>query len=101
MIVGLPSYTAGPRADWSLIPEHMIGGLRRYIENGIEPGSFLEAVLCNDLKGAVGRADQTNKHRLHDYIMFLYNFAPSSCWGSPEKYTAWVEQCGLNWSDVA
>ena len=101
MSADLPSYTVGREADWSLIPEHMIGGLRRYIEFGIEPGGFLEAVLCNDLKNAVGRADNTNKHRLNDYIMFLYNFAPSDWRGSPEKYQAWIDRRGLNWDGVA
>jgi large subunit ribosomal protein L9 len=36
----------------------MIGGLRRYIENGIGPGDFLWAVLTNDLRGAIERADE-------------------------------------------
>ena len=47
-----------------LIPDHMHGAVIRYVEDGIEPGGFLEAVLCNDLKGAVMRADAINKARL-------------------------------------
>ena len=50
-------------ADWSLIPDYMRGGLRRYLAHGIEPGSFLSAVLRNDLIDACGRADDTNRHR--------------------------------------
>src|ERR1700688_125871 len=90
-----PSYTAGARADWSLIPSHCIGGLRRYIENGIEPGSFLTAVLSNNLRHACEYADSTNKHRLFDYCQFLYSYAPSECWGSPERFDAWVKKRGL------
>ena len=98
---GLPMYTVGGKPDWGLIPEHMIGGLRRYIENGIEPGHFLEAVLCNNLKGSVAYSDGINKHRLVDYVTFLHNFAPMQCWGSVERYEAWIKQGGLGWTEVA
>ena len=62
------TYTSA-KPDWSLIPEYMIGSLRRYIENGIEPGSFLSAVLCNDLRGACECADDTN----HAYPVDTHN----------------------------
>lgn len=74
-----------------LLPEHMWGGMKRYLENGIMPGSFLTAVLLNDLKGALGQADHINRNRLHDIVTFLYNYAPGTCWGSPDKVNAWVE----------
>lgn len=90
----LPNYTPG-KADWSLIPEHMRGGLRLYIEEGIEPGSFLTAVLCNDLRGAVGKADHINIHRIVEWMQFLYNHAPAGCWGSKENYEAWIKHGGM------
>lgn len=92
----LPSYTVGRPADWSLIPPHMIGGLRRYIEDGIPPGSFLTAVLSNDLRGACERADDENRHCLFDYVSFLYNHAPTGSWGSKENFGAWCDLGGLN-----
>jgi hypothetical protein len=55
-----------------------------------DPGDFLEAVLCNNLKEAVGRADDTNLPALPSLVGWLYNFAPSSAWGSPEKVTSWL-----------
>ena len=84
------------KTDWSLIPEYMQGGMRRYFEEGIKPGSFLEAVLVNDLKEACGRADDTNRLHLFDYVMFLYNYAPSRSWGPPENYRAWIAKGGLS-----
>lgn len=78
------------KAD-ELIPSHMHGGLYRYLVSGIEPGDFLMAVLENNLREAVGRADHINQPKLPDYIRYLYNYAPSKCWGSPEKVAAWVE----------
>ena len=96
----LPSYT-GSEPQWSLIPDYMIGGLRRYIENGIAPGSFLTAILCNDLRGACAQADDVNRHRLCDYMQFLYSYAPAGCWGSEDRFRTWVKNGGLGWKDVA
>ena len=79
----------------------MISGLRRYIENGIEPGSFLSSLLCNDLRRTFEAADDVNSHRVRDYVQFLYSYAPAGCWGSEEKYVAWIERGGLGFKDVA
>ena len=73
------------------IPEYMMGGIERYIEHGIEPGDFLTAVICNDLAEAVGRADDTNIRNIPAYLGYLYNEAPSPCWGSPAKFKAWMK----------
>ena len=94
-----PSYT-GSQADWSLIPDHMIGGLRRYIENGVEPGGFLKALLGNDLKETFHRADDGNRRRVFEYLSFLYNYAPSDCWGSRDRVNAWMAHRGLDWKEV-
>ena len=72
------------------IPERMMGGITRYVEQGIPPGHFLSAVISNDLSEAVSRADEENIKNLPAYIGYLYNEVPSSCWGSPEKMKAWI-----------
>ena len=77
------------------IPERMMGGLTRYIEEGIEPGHFLAAVICNDLREAVGRADDENIRNIPAYVGYLYNHAPSSSWGSREKFDAWIHELAL------
>lgn len=82
-------------ADWSLIPDHMRAALRRYIALGIPPGSFLEAVLSNDLKNAFGRADDENRRRLFEWVRFLYNYAPTGCWGSPDTVKDWIKSGGI------
>lgn len=74
-----------------LLPEHMRGAMQRYIENRIPPGSFLMAVLSNDLMDALGRADSVNRVRLRDIAVWLYNFSPSGCFGSVEKVRAWLQ----------
>jgi len=75
----------------NFIPDHMMAGLLRYIEHRVMPGDFLQAVLANDLKDAVGRADNTNINILHVYVTFLYNEAPAKCWGSREAIAAWIK----------
>jgi hypothetical protein len=73
------------------IPEYMQGGIIRYYENGQPPGHFLKAVIDNDLRGAIERADDTNVHCLKNYIMWFYNHAPGGSWGRDgacQKYLA-------------
>ena len=74
----------------ALIPLHCRAGIIRYIEEHIPPGSFLTAVLSNDLIRAVRAADAANYAALRDYVRFLTFHAPGDCWGSPEKFKAWV-----------
>ena len=64
----------------------------RYVEHRIPTGGFLEAVLSNDLMGAVGRADAGNLRDLHEICSYVYNRIPSGCWGSPEKVRAWLNR---------
>jgi len=77
--------------DYSKISPTTMGGLKRYIENRIEGGGFLTAVLSNNLKEAIGRADNWNLETLLIIVCWLYNEAPSDCWGSPEKVSAWLK----------
>jgi len=74
-----------------IIRDEMMDGLIRYIEHGIPPGHFLSAVLTNDLSEAVSRADEQNLANLPAYIGFLYNEAPSGCWGSPKHFNEWMD----------
>jgi hypothetical protein len=76
------------------VPEHMHDSYVRYLLEGIPPGSFLTAVLENNLSEACGRADTTNRRTLFEHVMFLYNDAPFDCWGSPVNVSEWIRQCG-------
>lgn len=71
------------------IPYNMHEGLSHYILYGGRTGSFLEAVISNDLKEAVSRADSPNQQALVKYVRFLYNYAPIGSWGSPEAFERW------------
>ncbi len=72
--------------------EEIKASLERYVNHKIPTGSFLRAVLENDLKEACGRADMINKHRLFEIVSICYNDLPGNCWGSPEKVRAWLDE---------
>lgn len=74
------------------IPDYMHGGIVRYVENRVEPGGFLRAVLENNLAHAVATADEKNIRALHVYAAFLYNHVPTQCHGSPERVQAWLQR---------
>lgn len=74
------------------IPAHTKDALDRWVEHGLMPGGFLEAVLTNDLFGAVGRADSLNLPAIKDICSYIYNELPSNCWHSPEAIREWQEK---------
>lgn len=76
--------------DPKQIPPHMMSRLNAYINHGTYVGGFLQAVISNDLKQAVSRADDTNINLLPAYVIYLYNEAPALCWGSRERFDAWI-----------
>lgn len=74
------------------IPDHTLGALNRYVERGLEPGGFLMSVLCNDLFGAVSRADETNLASLKDICMYVHWEIPADCWGNENKVRAYMKK---------
>lgn len=78
--------------NYSKLPTGLQGGVKRYIEHGINPGHFLSAIIDNNLKEACARADDINRHLLFDICSWFYNEAPAQCWGSREKHERWIKQ---------
>jgi hypothetical protein len=76
--------------DYTTIDRDILGGIRRYVKDRIRPGDFLCAVLRNDLKSAFVYADDTSIETMHSIVGWLWNEVPSVCWGSPEKFDAWL-----------
>lgn len=82
------------------IPGHTRVALSAYVEEGIIPGGFLTAVLCNDLFGAVARADALNAACLVDICKFIYNRLPGDTWGSAEIMRDYVARKYSEQQDV-
>ncbi len=78
------------RLEQSRVPSHLHAGLIRYVGERRKPGGFLTAVLENSLSAAVGRTDPEGHAALPALVLFLVNFAPGTCWGSPEQVDAWL-----------
>ena len=74
-----------------MIPNHTKESLDRYVNHKIMPGGFLQAVLTNDLFGAIGQADRENRAALADICIYIYNELPGNCWGSKDIVWKWVE----------
>lgn len=57
-----------------------VGGMERWVLEGIPPGHFGRAVLNNDLVDAFSRADENNRAAMHTIVLWLYNDCPSPAW---------------------
>jgi hypothetical protein len=75
-----------------MIEQRFKEAIDRWVADACPMGSFINAVLENDLAQALGRADEDARENLHDIVKYLYNQAPSSCWGSKEKVNQWREK---------
>lgn len=72
------------------IRREMVESLEAYRDHGREPGSFLMAILCNDLVAAVAAADEDNMDNLPAYADFLYNHMPVASWGDETRVRRWA-----------
>lgn len=74
------------------VSDIIIGELERYLNAGIEPGSFLTAVLQNNLSESFGRADHTNSRNLRNIIGYVRQHVPNNAWGSREIVEQWQKR---------
>jgi hypothetical protein len=72
--------------------DHAKQKLEDYSKKHQAPGGFLQAVLANDLIGAVGSADKESLQILPDIAKYVFNNIPSNVWGSPSKVKAHLEK---------
>lgn len=72
-------------SDPKLCPQVIQESLKRYVENGVSTGSFLIAVLANDLMEAFNRADDYNLPALGSIVAYITMEIPIPCCVSYEK----------------
>lgn len=80
------------------VPQHMHESIAMWIELG-EPhpsvmGSFLRAVLQNQLIEAFSHADLPNLVSMYGWALFLYNDFPSNARGTMDQMVKWWEHRG-------
>lgn len=85
--------------SYNKLPAHMQEAARLYVERGIQPGSFLRAVLENNLTESFGQADDENRLFMFEWARWLYNDAPGGCWGSKDVVAEWINRRGLKGKD--
>jgi hypothetical protein len=71
------------------------GGVVRYVEQGLQPGGFLTAVLEDSLKEAAMQADDVNQTKLFEWACVMYNDVPMDARGSKEKVAKWIAHGGM------
>ena len=76
--------------DYAKCSINLKDSLYHYIEEKRPVGSFLTAVLSNDLFDSFGRADHMNRIQLYNIVSWIYNYAPTSCYGSRDIVKAWL-----------
>lgn len=72
------------------IPDYTKRAIDRYVVQHIPTGSFLKAVLSNDLIETIARGDSENLLQLPEIVRYLWNNVPQGCWGSKENYEKWI-----------
>ena len=79
------------RNGLDLVPEHMRPSVRNYLEHGLYPGSFVEALFANDLAVAIQLADEINFKSLRNLMKFVTLYAPSTSQHSYHNVKTWQE----------
>ena len=78
--------------------QKMVPAIKRYVENRIEPGGFLTALLSNDLMRTFARADETNGSLIREWVQWMWSDMPPNMVGSQEKVEAWLDDTVLQHS---
>ncbi len=75
------------------VPQRLFEGIKSFACDGLMPGDFLTAVLCNDLFEAFGRADPESAASMPAIAMLIYNELPSNIWRTRERMLEWCKEC--------
>jgi len=87
--VGIPAtYSSSKQKTMKTALEKAKASIIQYVEEKVEPGGFIQAVLANDLQAALGRADKDSLEALHDIAKYVYNHVPHPICGSWAKISA-------------
>ena len=77
------------------IPPAIKRAIDLHEQEGRTCGSFVTALLQNDLREAVGRADRYSMDAMKEIMQYLDWEIQGRCWGSPSAVKEWRECGGL------
>ena len=78
------------KQKYPMIPDDTLEGIMVYVKHHRRPGSFLRAVLSNDLAKTVYSADNNDLRALVEIVKFIMWEIPSAAWGSKEQVNQWL-----------
>lgn len=80
------------RLDYSYydVPDHTRESLENYFFRGWLPGSFVTAVLTNDLVRACTSCDHVNREYIVDIAKWVLHNAPHGSWGNSDNLQKWA-----------
>ena len=82
--------------DWhpmSGLPDMSQQALKNYFVHALPPGGFLTSLLsAQTWIDVISHADHWNRPILHEYLNWLYQFAPEGSWGSPSIVADWLDK---------
>ena len=76
--------------NYALIPLPILTALERYLTERIEPGSFLMAVLENDLSAAMMYGDDATLEHCPALVRYLENEVDPRAWGNEDAVKEWL-----------
>jgi hypothetical protein len=82
--------SANPQSQYRQIPAATRYAVARYLLNGLQPGGFLSAVLRNQLRESMARADADNRRNLQLLLGFLFNEVPDCAHGQSDSIDKWL-----------
>ena len=72
-------------------PVHILDSIDRFVRHRIAPGSFVTAVLSNDLTGAFLAGDEDSLRGLRDIMRYVHWEIPGVCHGSKSIVERWLK----------
>jgi len=78
------------KRKYPTISPDIVESIFRYVVHHTPTGSFLRAVLENNLKESFARADDHNQGTMFEIVKLVYNDIPMGCWGSPAEVWEWL-----------
>jgi hypothetical protein len=72
------------------VPLSVIYALESYVEHGKDPGGFLTACLCNDLRTALALSLNEYTTHIDETVEYIYTELPHFSRGSRERYDEWI-----------
>jgi hypothetical protein len=84
-----------PRSP-SWIPKETKEAIERYVNAGLDPGDFLQAIMSNDLMGACKLADEHNLRAIVAIAQHVYSNVPMNCHGTKDIVRLWIELGSAN-----